>query len=250
MERSVRCPKCGRADKLYVNDMKRVGFCHYCHEGWNRQALEEQGLLSNRKRDTSYTRSIVGPPALESAWVHRASREYLQSRAVSEQDAPNIFYDPIGRRLYFRIWSPSSDLPRSWHTRGLSKEDGWRVFSGTDKQHYLYGTRDVRPSRVVVVEGIFDQLRFGSGAVALMGTYVSPTHMAYLRQFSEITLWLDPDEAGITATEDLKKRLAALSRPPVVRVVSSFDAEPGDLSPTHPAITLLKRWLAARKETQ
>lgn len=247
MERSVRCPRCGRDGKLYVNDMKRVGFCHYCHEGWNRDALEEHGLLSNKVRDTTYARGLTTPPPLESAWAYREAREYLQSRAVSEADAPHVFYDPRGRRLYFRIWSPSDDLPRSWHTRGLSKEDGWRVFHGTDKQHYLYGTRAVTPRRVVVVEGIFDQLRLGPGAVALLGTYVSPTHMAYLRRFSEVVLWLDPDEAGLSATEDLKRRLMALTRPPILRV-SPFESEPGDLPPTHPAITLLRRWLSAREE--
>lgn len=210
--------------------------------------MEEQGLLSERKRDTSYTRGVLSPPALDSAWAHRISREYLQSRAVSEQDAPNVFFDPVERRLYFRIWSPSSDLPRSWHTRGLTQERGWRVFPGTDKQHYLYGSREVRPNRVVVVEGIFDQLRFGPGAVALLGTYVSPTHMAYLRQFNEVVLWLDPDEAGQTATAELQKRLAALTRPPVVRVVASFDSEPGDLPPAHPAITVLKRWLSLNRK--
>ena len=135
----------------------------------------EHGLLAQRKRDTSYGGRLVSPPSLDSAWDHRDAREYLLSRAVSPEDAPHISYDPVGRRLYFRIWSPSTDLPRSWHTRGISKDDGWRVFSGTDKQHYLFGSRSVRPRRVVVVEGIFDQLRFGPGAVALMGTYVSPT---------------------------------------------------------------------------
>ena len=242
MEHVIRCPKCSRV-KLYVNQVKRVGFCQYCKDGWSPADLNTYGFLSDKQRDPTYTRGIVSPPPLEVAWRHREAREYLLSRAVSEESAPNIFYDPVRKRLYFRIWSPSTDLPRSWHTRGIASEDGWRVFSGTDKQHYLYGVRAVRPQRVVVVEGIFDQLRLGSGSIALMGTYVSPTHMAYLRQFGEVVLWLDPDEAGRQATEELKKRLASLSRPPVVRVVS-FEQEPGDMPPTHPAVTLLRKWLA------
>jgi hypothetical protein len=195
-----------------------------------------------------YGNTVQRLPELMLAWEDKDATKYLtdpippkgHGRGILQEDAPAIFFDPGEKRLYFRIASPSQDLERSWHTRGITPTDKWRVFSHTDKKHYLYGEPIGR--RVVLVEGIFDAIRIGLGAISLMGTDMSPVQFAYLQTFGEILFWLDPDPAGHKARDEM---LARFTRYGTNASVFGTDQtpEPGDLVRNAPEIHTVREWL-------
>lgn len=240
MEVRVKCPDCGGMH-LSINTEKKVGWCYKCKRVWGRDQIQDGNLL--RKPEKRDQRVLHTPPSLVLAWENAEARSYLGKRLVREEDAPSIFFDPKGRRLYFRIASPSSDLPASWHTRGLTKEDGWRVFPGTDKKHYVYCTNSALLARtggaVCVVEGIFDAIRLGERAVSLLGTDYSAMHHIFLKSFDRVVVWLDPDPAGESATHRILERLRGRD----VTVVTGLK-EPGDLPPTDKDLRRIKEMLA------
>lgn len=239
MEVRVKCPDCGRPD-LSINTEKKVGWCYRCKKVFGRDRISDNGLL--RKRERQDQKILHTPPALVLAWDDRDARAYLQKRLVSQEDAPSVFYDRRGRRLYFRIGSPSPDLPASWHTRGFTKEDGWRVFPGTDKKRYVYCTNSSLLSMpggpVCVVEGIFDAIRVGDRAVSLLGTDYSEMHDIFVKSFDRVILWLDPDPAGESATRRVLERLRGRD----VTVVTGLK-EPGDLAPNDRDLRRIKEML-------
>ena len=239
MEIRVRCPDCGKTN-LSINTEKRVGWCHRCKKVFSREQIDN-GLL--RKREEKTQRVLHSPPPLVLAWDDRAASEYLRKRLVSQEDAPSVYYDRTGRRLYFRVQSPSPDLPASWHTRGLTSEDGWRVFPGTDKKRYVYCTNSALLSRpggaVCVVEGIFDAIRLGGRAVSLLGTDYSPMHHIFLKSFDRVIVWMDPDQAGESATRKILERLQGRD----VTVISDLK-EPGDLAPNDPDLRRVRTMLS------
>lgn len=239
MEVRVKCPDCGGLH-LSINTEKKVGWCYKCKQVWTKDQISDNNLL--RKSPKQDPRVLHTPPALTLAWENLEARAYLGKRLVAEEDAPSVFYDTKGRRLYFQIASPSPDLPASWHTRGLTKEDGWRVFPGTDKKRYVYCVNRALLSQtsgaVCVVEGIFDAIRIGERAVSLLGTDYSPLHHIFLKRFDRVVVWLDPDPAGEMATRKILERLQGRN----VTVVTGLK-EPGDLSPGDPNLRRIKESL-------
>lgn len=239
MEVLVKCPHC-RKRKLYVNSAKRVGYCQRCQRAFSRSDIDDLGLL-RRVAHNPYVRPLAELPPLVDAWTDPDATAYLRGRGVVSGEP--VYYDARGRRLYFRIWSPSPDVPPSWHTRGIDPGSGWIVYAGTDKRHYLFGNPHVRAGAgIVLVEGIFDALRIGTGAIALLGTRLYPTQEAWVTTFGRIGIWLDPDDAGTDATARIRRRLLFL-RPDLDLMECHGGTEPGDLPVGHGLILGMREWL-------
>ena len=235
-EKIFVCLTCSRR-KVYINLAKRVGWCHYCSKALG----PEQVKKYIGDTDTSRPARVLSTlPPLESAWKSREAVRFLHSREVYEKDCPLLLYDKEGRRLYFRVWSPSPDLPGTYHTRSIDPEGTWRIVSGATKGGYLFGSLLKR--RACIVEGIWDALRIGPGALSLLGSSLSRTQETYLRNtFDRVLLYMDPDEAGRKARKEIHSRLTNIGVE--CSVVYGADKEPADYSPDHPTIQMVQGWL-------
>jgi len=231
----VVCPACLKK-KLYINASKKVGWCHYCS-----RALGPSEVLPFIKgTNTSGPRVLSKIPPLDDAWESRDARTFLQSRKVSRVECPVIGYDPEGRRLYFRIWSPSPELPTTYHTRSIDPDGSWRVQGGSTKGAYFFGTAPKK--RVCIVEGIWDAIRIGSGALALLGSSMSTTQETYLKNaYDKVLVYMDPDEAGKKAQKEILQRLWKIGVK--CSEMSGSDKEPADCEPDHPALILTRHFL-------
>ena len=152
-------------------------------------------------------------------------------------------YSEVERRLYFRIWSPAREYLPSWHRRGIDEGASWIVAPGTKKAHYMYGDPGDQRKRVLIVEGIVDQLRVGIGCVSLLGCAMSATHEAYLSQFEEVWVGMDEDRPGREAEEEIVSRLQ-MAGVPVVRGLC-LSQELGDWRPTDKRLKTLQGLLRA-----
>ena len=240
----TRCPKCGR-EKLYVNVFKQLGFCQRCGLSLGPREIRD-GFIKPSDREVLNLRQV---PSLIEAWHDKDARAYLQGRGITPDD-DYILYDPKGRRLYFHIFSPSPEYQPSYHTRSIDPDGGWVVFPGTKKAHYIYeaGSLPKYTARIMLVEGIWDALAVGAGAVALLGTKMSETVLQYLRNGNAVRsfgmlppvwLWLDPDEAGIEASFEINKRLCDAG---IQTVMILADKEPSETDPAERQKILRNRW--------
>lgn len=242
-EKVFVCLVCSRR-KVYINIAKKVGWCHYCSKALGPSQVKE--YIGDT--DTSRGPNILSPlPSLEPAWENQEARKFLHSREVYKKDVPSIGYDPEGKRLYFRIWSPSPDLPGTFHTRAISKDGTWRVVPGTSKGGYFFGSP--LGKRVCIVEGIWDAIRIGPGALSLLGSSLSITQETYLRNtFSHVLIYMDPDEAGRKARKEIYSRLLKIGVK--CSVMFGAEKEPADYPPGHPAIVAVQEWLRGGEHVQ
>lgn len=92
-------------------------------------------------------------------------------------------------------------------------------------------------SRVVVVEGVFDQWRMGDGFVCSFGTSMTDSQLAVLAQWPEIIFLFDPEPEAQSRALGYAKALASLGRQvELVEADFGLDAngdprDAGDLSP-------------------
>ena len=234
------CPSCGR-EKFYRNPSKQKAYCQRCGFSQNPSTF---GTVHISDQEVAQLRTW---PRLIPSWDHPEARAYLMGRGVKEEH-PDILYDPRGRRLYFRIWSPSPEFQPSYHTRGIDEGTGWVVFPGTQKAHYVWGTLGVSADRMCLVEGIFDAVALGEGAVALLGTQMSATQQS-LTKGRAVGIWLDNDmkseqetghNPGREASGVLYRRLGSSKRfPPVQEILD--DHEPSEC--VCPTLGKVKEWL-------
>jgi Toprim-like len=235
--------ECGKK-KVYINEAKRVGWCHYCSMALGPNQVKEylgDEPASNKPRVLSRL------PPLVDAWSERDARDFLFSRLVFDRDLPVVHFDKDGRRLYFRVWSPSPELPSTYHTRGIDPGGKWIMRGGSTKGGYFFGW----PSggRVCIVEGIWDALRIGPGALALLGSSMSLTQETYLRnRFERVLVYMDPDDAGRKAQKEILSRLKKIGVK--CSSVSNADKEPADYPPGHPAIVAVQEWLRKGEHAQ
>lgn len=239
-EIKMTCPRCGSGGCFYNTD-KHVGHCFACGSALQQWHLKEvpKGTLAEH--------APLPSVSLECVDVHPAATEYLWKRGVPESEWGRVLFEPDERALYFRIWSPSPEFAPSYHCRFV---DGgkmrWRVFPGTRKEHYLFG--DPLEDRVCLVEGIFDALRVGKGAVALLGSELYPTQVVWLRRFPRVVVWGDYDAAGFKLMERAQNLLQGVRCWPVAYTKDTTDPinkEAGDCLPGHPLLESVKQWLKA-----
>lgn len=108
----------------------------------------------------------------------------------------------------------------------------------THHKHLLYGAELARKrSRIVVVEGVFDQWRMGPGAVATFGTSLTREQVNLLANWEEILFLFDPEPEAQQHARDYARDLAACGRSVEVCAAEfGLDAkgnprDPGDLTP-------------------
>ena len=108
----------------------------------------------------------------------------------------------------------------------------------THHKHLLYGAELARNrSRIVVVEGVFDQWRLGPGAVATFGTSLTREQVNLLTLWEEVFFLFDPEPEAQQHARDYAKDIASCGR--YVEVCAAEfgvdkngnPRDPGDLTP-------------------
>ncbi len=96
-------------------------------------------------------------------------------------------------------------------------------------KNHLYGIEQAIGRSVIVVEGYFDQLRIGSGAVCTFGTKITPEQKKMLTRFSKVIVLFDGDEPGRIAGRKLANDVSAFTEVELITLPEGVD--PDDLSP-------------------
>ena len=96
-------------------------------------------------------------------------------------------------------------------------------------KHVLYNWDNATSSRVVVVEGIVDVWRLGSGFVASFGTSMTSSQIHLLSSKEEVLFLFDPEPAAHKKAVEYASQLASMGiRTEVVEL--DGDQDPGDLT--------------------
>lgn len=78
-------------------------------------------------------------------------------------------------------------------------------------KNWLFGIEHTDKHSAIIVEGIFDMMRIGDGAVCAFGAVLSPEQKKMLSKFSVVKICFDGDEAGIVNAEKLANDLSAFT---------------------------------------
>ena len=78
-------------------------------------------------------------------------------------------------------------------------------------KNWLFGIEHTDGHSCCLVEGIFDMIRIGDGAVCTFGVVLSPEQKRMLSKFSVIKICFDGDEAGRTNADRLANDLSAFA---------------------------------------
>ena len=199
----VACPQCGK-DALSINQQKKCGQCWKCGYTVGPALLSQVYLPQKEKAFAALTRV----PSLREPDIDDEAYAYLKGRNVDDTHHryDYIQFDCEQKRLYFHITSPAPEYAPSYHTRGIEPKTGWQVFPRTKKEHYVFGGPRF-PHDFILVEGIFDALAIGAGAMSILGTKLYPTIETYLSAGKQVHTWFDPDPAGEKASVEIRERL-------------------------------------------
>lgn len=253
------CPSCGKRKHFYFNLDKKVGWCHVCHfriRGHKEFMEAFGGSLETRRASPVVIegdrQGILGRSAYwtDNAWDNDEARIFLISRKVTEIQSREIpiQYVEQERAITVPIDSVSPEFATSYIYRRFSLAGSkWMVLPGVDKGHYGFGLKflDNSLEKIVLFEGTFDLLATGMLGVgaAILGTNVNEAWLVWLkRRYSEVILWLDPDEAGISAAGKLKKRMSAWG---IKASIYQHSQDPKNLNPYHPAVQFLRGYIGA-----
>ena len=139
-------------------------------------------------------------------------------------------YSSIGSRIVFPVYQYGVRI--SYMARAIGNEELRWVKCPNSKEGYplrrsLFGVDFLRSKRIVVCEGILDQVRLGDGAVATFGLGFSGEQVRLLSEFEKVFIMFDMDKPGRMRSDVLASRLCSLTDVEILE----FDApDPGDLS--------------------
>lgn len=227
-ELRFNCPRCRHEDhRLYINpDKVRNGimgwfFCHECHFKGTLEFLFRylglgapdevlalsvdvlrQRLIQGVVRDETPPRLPLELPQSDvtPCVYHRASLEYLLKRGLTEaQVASAQLFVRISdgyRRIYFPELDTTGDVVYAVSRRYLDDDNAPKYSSiGNSVSRGVYRlTACGYGAEIVVTEGPIDALVLWDNAVALYGTFMSPTQFDMLHKASNrFVIALDDD---------------------------------------------------------
>lgn len=141
----------------------------------------------------------------------------------------------VAVRLHDLCGLPLGYCGRHLNHKVISRWGKWRFPKNFPKNHILYNAHRALPSRnqgIVVVECPWAVMRLGqagiNGAVALLGTSISPIQIAWLSESPIVLLLLDGDQAGRKASSAIAGTLCTKTQVFIHHLPN--DMEPEDLS--------------------
>lgn len=250
----LKCPMCNK-EKLYWNETKEVGFCHYCAKSvvgtrnlkklFDTDAEPTWGDSAPLARLTSMAHEATR--SNQPAWVVPRARWYLRKRQVDKNTAEQagLKYCVQTEELLVPLCPVTVEAPAAHQKRRLSANGQagvWLHQKGVQKSYYVIG-QNLIPScrrRAVLVEGAFDALGHLAGhAVCVLGTSLSDTVLVHLAdRYEEVLLWFDPDNAGIAGAKKAERALSnwGVRCSNIYTRFPDLKTEPGDTRDDHPAV--------------
>lgn len=95
-------------------------------------------------------------------------------------------------------------------------------------KHLLYGLWNVKGSNIVVVEGIGDVWKLGSGSVATFGIEWKREQAMLLLPFENIFIWFDPEKQAQKQASKLANFLCVMGKS--VDLIDYKKSDPGDIT--------------------
>jgi DNA primase len=125
----------------------------------------------------------------------------------------------------------------SWQARDVSGKSNYKYLALADGESAapikdtVYGIDNAKGPECIVVEGVFDAMRLGYGAVALFGIKYTQAQIKILRnKFKAINILFDPEPQAQASARKLAAALNVLGARAVVWELPG-GGDPGDLSP-------------------
>lgn len=169
-----------------------------------------------------------------------AHKRYLRGRGFDPDELTRVWgiggINGAESRLGWRLFIPVNvgGKPVSWTTRAIGAGDGvgmrYLAAPPTDEstpiKHTLFGIDHVRHA-CIVVEGPFDAMRIGPGAVATYGLTVTAAQIRRLSQIPRRVICFDNEPAAQRRAVELSDQLAVFPGETFVCRLSDDSPDPG-----------------------
>ena len=233
VEQIYLCPKCGKP-KFYVNLKKEKSHCFSC--SYSTKTIRffksvARAFVPAEKPEEDKPLTQVDLPG-ETMHLTYAISGFLASRNVDYMwAASQRWLTGASGKWEGRLVIPIKEQGKlmCWVARSIDGREP-KELAGPNRSHFFYGYDDVVQGSsvyaehahpdVVLVEGIFDQIRissYGANCLALLGSSLSEIQAGKLLAMKpkNVILMFDGDEAGRKATEvtydKLSKRMNAMN---------------------------------------
>ena len=249
----IQCPYCNDGKyHLGWNIMSQQFNCYACghHPKWPTIALlvrkplhyirshSDQFLLDGAK-EIQVKIEVADECKLPSGTgkLKDIHKRYLQKRNFCPEQMEEMYnikgthrLSKIGSRIVLPIYWDG--ILVSWTARSVTEAEPRYLKCPKSKEAYpsrsvLYGWEKVK-GKAVVVEGIFDSIRLGPGAVATMGLGFSQEHTRLLSTLNKVYILFDNDKPARRRSMDMASRLSSLTDVEIVELDSV--ADPAELS--------------------
>jgi hypothetical protein len=247
------CPWCMRDPYMGYNIQNRYVSCWNCgyHPlGMTLRLLTGLSLPECFRLTAEFPRLFLGhkphtgrykePPNLEPLTTSGLHRDYLANRGLWPAIVSKMWgvraIGPLGGRMKWRLWIPIHLRGEivSWTTRHISPENPLRYLNAPDEESsypvsdLLYGIDHARCA-IIVVEGPVDVWKIGPGAVATLGTNVTPTRLLQIARFPYRVVCFDNEPDAQVRAKSLCKELSMY--PGTTKNVTLDSKDPGFCTP-------------------
>lgn len=249
----VNCPSCGDIKHhLYINIVKRpiVFFCQRCR--YSGALLEDVEILG---QEEFYPSNIFVGELPEGSFrmdegdnkVRNDAWKYIYKRGLDWRDVKNhnIYYCISGkyrRRIIFPIVEASKLV--YFVARAIDEDVERKVYNPKGEKELFNLEWAVRYSRIALVEGVFDAVKTGFNAVAILGSYVTDHQIKKMKDFEVqyVDIMFDADEAGKQGAIDSARKMYRHFRE--VRIINIPFGEPDNLNLRK--ISYINSWIKAK----
>jgi len=224
--------ECGSGKAMIISNGRNgySGYCNRCHanefEPHGRRTFKE--LLELRRLDREHEKllsaSVKLPhdftldiPVHAMMWLFKASITPYMARQAG------IGYSEYYKRIFLPVYQDGKLIyfqARALHDYQEIKYINPRV----DRSNIAYWVipPGADKSRLVITEDILSAIRVGRfvPTMSALGTKLSIPLANKIMEYDHATTWLDPDTAGITGAQDMRRMLLAI---PTSNIVTDVD---------------------------
>lgn len=252
----ICCPFCNDTSfHLGYNTEKGYFNCYRCGHikvydvlttltGKTFKKLLKKYSISLKKETESYQNTAPTistcylPPKIKK--VNKEHINYLLSRKIDLRAVSVWNLMGVGNtldRFRKRIIAPIFQTEKiiNWVSRDITGKNPHRYLNCPDNKaivplkQTLYGDWLINTENdIIIVEGIFDALRFGAGAIALYGVNYSNSQIKLLRQYKNKYILFDMDKTGRKKAQKLADELSAFDGD--VEIIHYNAKDPAELS--------------------
>lgn len=233
-----KCPaNCGDGNTLIINHNIKGFSCHCFRCDFNdfvgkgQQTLAEISRVNELNESASKIHLKVELPNDYTTDIPLHGRLWLYKGGISESvwREAKIGYSPQLDRVILPVYDNNNKLV--WfQCRALLKGQKPKYMQpAASRESVLYRsgiTSDL--SQAIIVEDILSAIRVGKHkpTFSLLGTKITTAQAVQLSKYRSVSMWLDPDKAGVSGSYSIKKTLGLLTD---VRTIST-DKDPKELS--------------------